>query len=73
MFFFKMLEYKQNFNAIEVTTWTGPLLCEQFIYPHRIEVLTTFPHWTHEIIKFLLPHTRLKWVFSVLVHKEQEK
>ncbi|MDR2432700.1 MAG: class I SAM-dependent methyltransferase [Puniceicoccales bacterium] len=73
MFLFKMLEYKRHFNAIGTTTWTGTLPREQFIYPHWIEVLTKFPHWTHRTIKFLLLHTRHKRVFSALVHRKQEK
>jgi hypothetical protein len=73
MFLFKMLEDKRHFNAIGATTWTGTVPRGQFICPHWIEVVTTFPHWTERIIKFLLPHARLKRVFSALIYKEQEK
>jgi hypothetical protein len=68
-----MLEYKRHFNAIGATTWARPLPFEQCIYPHWLKILTTFPHWTHTTIKFLLQHTRLKRVFCALVHKEQGK
>lgn len=64
------LEYKKHFNGVATMTRSGMVYREQFIYSKWIAVLAKItPRFLRGVVKFLLPHSKQKRMFSIQCKK----